>query len=55
MAFGTSKGPTFLGSFWRVVSAAQTMARVDGPPEPITMPVRSLTTSPGSSPASRMA
>ena len=50
MPFGTSKGPTFLGSFWRVTSAARTMARVEGPPEPMTMPVRSLTTSPGSEP-----
>ena len=55
MALGTSNGPTFLGSFSRVMSAARTMARVEGPPEPMMMPVRSLTTSPGSSPASRIA
>ena len=55
MPFGTSKGPTFLGSFSRVTSAARTMARVEGPPAPMMMPVRSLTTSLGSRPASRIA
>src|SRR5215468_4711302 len=55
MPLGTSNGPIFLGSFSRVTSAARTMARVDGPPEPIMMPVRSLTTSLASRPASRIA
>src|SRR5262245_554209 len=55
MPLGTSNGPIFLGSFSRVTSAARTMARVEGPPEPIMMPVRSLITSPLSSPASRIA
>ena len=32
MPLGTSKGPTFFGSFSRVTSAARTMARVEGPP-----------------------
>jgi hypothetical protein len=53
--FGTSNGPTFLGPFSRVVSAACTIARVDGPPDPIMRPVRSLETSVASSPASRIA
>ena len=35
-------GPTRLGPLLRAVSAASTMARVDGPPEPMMMPVRSL-------------
>ena len=37
------------------MSAASTMARVDGPPEPMIMPVRSFETSPFSSPESRIA
>src|SRR6185437_6754496 len=37
------------------ISAASTMARVDGPPEPMMMPVRSLETSLASSPPSRIA
>jgi hypothetical protein len=32
--FGTSKGPTFFGPFSRVVSAACTMALVEGRPSP---------------------
>ena len=55
MAFGTSNGPTFFGPFSRVVSAAATMARVEGPPEPMMMPVRSFETSFSSRPASRIA
>jgi hypothetical protein len=42
IAFGTANGPTRLGPFSRAVSAASTMVRVDGPPEPMMMPVRSL-------------
>ncbi len=56
MAFGTSNGPIFFGPpLLIVVSAASTMARVDGPPDPMMMPVRSLTTSEASRPASRIA
>ncbi len=45
IAFGTTKGPTFFGPFTgsvRAMSAAWTMALVDGPPEPMIRPVRSL-------------
>src|SRR3977135_2322108 len=55
IAFGTAKGPTRLGPLLRVVSAASTIVRVDGPPEPMIMPVISLDTSAGPSPASRIA
>src|SRR5579863_7186756 len=55
IAFGTANGPTRFGPFVRAMSAASTMARVDGPPEPMIRPVRSLETSPGSSPLSRIA
>jgi hypothetical protein len=55
MALGTAKGPTRLGPFWRVMSAASTSVRVEGPPEPMMMPVFTLETSPGSSPESRIA
>ena len=48
---GTAKGPTCFGPLVRVMSAASTMARVDGPPEPMMMPVRSLETSSGARPA----
>ena len=41
IALGTAKGPTRFGLLLRVMSAASTMARVDGPPEPMMMPVRS--------------
>jgi len=37
------------------MSALSTMVRVDGPPEPMTMPVRSLEMSVSSNPASRIA
>src|ERR1700683_4774543 len=53
IAFGTANGPTRLGPLLRVISAASTMARVDGPPEPMTMPVRSLEISFCSRPESR--
>src|ERR1700730_7948107 len=55
MALGTANGPTRLGPLLRVMSAASTMARVEGPPEPMMMPVISWETSSGSSPASRIA
>ncbi|MNL34800.1 hypothetical protein D3C87_1567910 [compost metagenome] len=43
IAFGTANGPMRFGlTFLRVMSAASTMVRVDGPPEPMMMPVRSL-------------
>ena len=42
IAFGTANGPTRFGPLLRVVSAASTMVRVEGPPEPMMMPVRSL-------------
>ena len=55
IAFGTAKGPTRLGPLVRVVSAASTMTRVEGPPEPMIMPVRSCEISAGVRPASAMA
>ena len=55
MALGTAKGPMRFTPLDRAVSAASTMARVDEPPEPTMMPVRSWLTSPGSRPASAMA
>ena len=55
MALGTAKGPTFFGPLVRVMSADSTMTRVEGPPEPMTMPVRGLTMSLASSPESAMA
>src|ERR1700681_1428427 len=55
IAFGTANGPTRLGPLLRVVSAASTMVRADGPPEPMMMPVRTLDTSAGSRPESWIA
>src|SRR5579863_3518573 len=55
IAFGTANGPTRFGPFIRAMSAASTMARVEGPPEPMTMPVRSLEISLSCKPASRIA
>ena len=55
IALGTAKGPTRLGPLPRVTSAASTMARVEGPPDPMMMPVRSLDTSFSESPESRIA
>ena len=55
IALGTAKGPMRLGPFSRVVSAAETMALVEGPPEPTIRPTRSLETSSGPRPASTMA
>jgi len=55
MAFGTAKGPTRLGPLVRVVSAASTMVRVEGPPEPMMMPVISWEISLAVRPASRIA
>src|SRR6516164_11126497 len=50
IAFGTAKGPTRFGPLERVISAASTMARADGPPDPMMIPVRTLETSDGSRP-----
>ena len=55
IALGTTNGPTRFGPLVRVMSAVSTIARVDGPPEPITMPVRSFEISSGARPASRIA
>ncbi len=57
IAFGTAKGPIRFGEpFFSVVSAASTMVRVEGPPEPMMMPVRGLSEmSPSSRPLSAMA
>src|ERR1043166_4208836 len=55
MALGTANGPTRLGPLVRVVSAASTIVRVEGPPDPMMMPVRSCETSLSESPASRIA
>jgi hypothetical protein len=55
IAFGTANGPTRFGPLVRAISALSTTARVDGPPEPMMMPVRSLETSVSSRPASRIA
>ena len=55
IALGTAKGPTRLGPLARAMSAASTTAWVEGPPEPMMMPVRACETSPGSRPASRIA
>jgi len=55
IALGTANGPTRFGPLVRVISAASTMVRAEGPPEPMMMPVRSLETSDGSSPESRIA
>jgi hypothetical protein len=55
IAFGTANGPTRFGPLLRVTSALSTMVRVEGPPDPIMMPVRSFETSVSSRPASRIA
>ena len=55
IAFGTANGPTRLGPLLRVMSAASTMVRADGPPEPMMMPVRTSDTSSGDSPESWIA
>jgi hypothetical protein len=55
IAFGTANGPTRFGPLLRVMSAASTMVRADGPPEPMMMPVRTLETSSGESPESWIA
>ena len=55
MALGTAKGPIRLGPFSRVVSAACTMARVEGPPSPTISPVRSFWISASVRPESAMA
>ena len=56
IALGTAKGPTFLEECdSRVLSAASTIARVEAPPEPMMIPVRSFEISLSSRPASRIA
>ncbi len=56
MHFGTAKGPTRLvPPVFSTVSCAASMALVDGPPLPATRPVRGLTMSLSSSPASAIA
>src|SRR3954471_18158693 len=55
IALGTANGPTRLGPRVRVVSAASTMLRVEGPPEPTIRPVISLEMSASSSPESAIA
>src|SRR5690606_11538019 len=56
IAFGTAKGPMRFGElYFSVVSYASTMVLVEGPPEPMTMPVRSLLISASSRPASAIA
>ena len=56
ITFGTANGPMRLGEpFSRVMSAASTSTLVEGPPDPITMPVRGLEMSFSSTPESRIA
>src|SRR3978361_1854372 len=55
IAFGTANGPTRFGPLVRVISAASTMVRADGPPEPMMMPGRTLETSVGLKPESWIA
>src|ERR1700721_1977838 len=55
IAFGTANGPTRFGPLLRVMSALSTIVRVDGPPEPMMIPVRSFDTSFSESPESRIA
>ena len=55
MALGTANGPTRFGPLVRVVSAAATMVRVDGPPAPTISPVMSPPISAWVRPLSAMA
>jgi hypothetical protein len=55
IAFGTANGPTRFGPLDRAISAESTMARAEGPPDPMMMPVRSLEISFSSRFASRIA
>jgi len=55
IALGTAVGPIRRGPFSCVTSAASKMVRVDGPPDPMMMPVRGLTTSACSRPESWIA
>jgi hypothetical protein len=50
IALGTASGPMRLGPFSRVISPASTTVRVEGPPEPMMMPVRGFWMSFSSSP-----
>jgi len=55
MHFGTAKGPTRFGPLVRVMSAASTRVWVEGPPDPMMMPVRSFEISASVRPASAIA
>ena len=55
IALGTAKGPMRLMPLVSAVSAASTMARVDGPPEPTTSPILSSEISSATKPASAIA
>ena len=55
IAFGTANGPMRFGPLSRAMAAASTITRVEGPPEPMMMPVRSFEMSSCSSPASWIA
>jgi len=55
IAFGTAKGPTRFGPLVRAMSQASSKVRVDGPPDPMMMPVRSLEMSALSRPESAIA
>ena len=56
MALGTAVGPMRLGEpVFLTMSEASISVRVEGPPEPMMMPVRSCVTSSGDSPESRIA
>ena len=55
IALGTANGPIRLTPLSRAMSAASTIARVEGPPEPTIRPVRSLETSASVRPASAIA
>ena len=55
IALGTANGPIRLTPRVRAVSALSTMVRVEEPPEPTMMPVRSWDTSSGPRPESAIA
>ena len=55
IAFGTANGPIRLTPLARAISAASTMAWVEGPPEPTTRPVFSSETSASVRPESAIA
>ena len=56
MALGTAKGPIRFGElFLRVISAARTISKEDGPPDPAIIPVRGCEIWSSLRPASSMA